>query len=110
MGRDWQKVFLMEHGSVFVSFTVPSSNWTPLTHKLNPEQQARKQIDGITLATGWAVQDCRKFNPGAHFCEALNEVMLLFSEQTLCQCYRSQTLLSRTKKLAMVVKSESVKL
>ena len=44
--------------------------------ELNPEQQARKQIDTQLAACGWVVQDYRQFNPSAGRGLALREVPL----------------------------------
>ena len=44
--------------------------------ELNPEQQARQQIDAQLAACGWVVQDYKQFNPGAGRGIALREVPL----------------------------------
>ena len=44
--------------------------------ELNPEQEARKQIDALLGACGWVVQDYRQFNPAAGRGIALREVPL----------------------------------
>ena len=44
--------------------------------ELNPEQQARQQIDAQLAACGWVVQDYRQFNPSAGRGLALREVPL----------------------------------
>ena len=44
--------------------------------ELNPEQEARKQIDAQLIACGWVVQDYKQFNPGAGRGIALREVPL----------------------------------
>src|SRR4051794_6401041 len=41
-----------------------------------PEQQARRRIDAMLAASGWAVQDYTRFNPGAARGIALREVPL----------------------------------
>src|SRR5437867_1103224 len=41
-----------------------------------PEQRAREQIDAMLIASGWAVQDYRAFNPSAARGVALREVPL----------------------------------
>jgi len=44
--------------------------------ELNPEQQARQQIDAQLAACGWVVQDYKQFNPSAGRGLALREVPL----------------------------------
>ena len=44
--------------------------------ELNPEQEARRQIDAMLVACGWVVQDYKQFNPGAGRGIALREVPL----------------------------------
>jgi type I restriction enzyme R subunit len=43
---------------------------------MNPEQQARQQIDAKLVAAGWIVQDYKAFNPSAGRGIALREVPL----------------------------------
>jgi len=44
--------------------------------ELTPEQKAREQIDGMLVASGWAVQDYKAFDPSAARGIALREVPL----------------------------------
>ena len=44
--------------------------------ELNPEQEARKQIDAQLMACGWEVQDYKQYNPAASRGIALREVPL----------------------------------
>ena len=43
---------------------------------MNPEAQARQQIDAMLVASGWVVQDYHAFNPAAGRGIALREVPL----------------------------------
>src|SRR3989338_2631165 len=45
--------------------------------ELQPEQQARQQIDAMLQASGWAIQDYKQFNPAASRGIALREVPVI---------------------------------
>jgi type I restriction enzyme R subunit len=61
---------------LLLPFTGPWHKPDIVMPELNPEQQARQQIDAMLTAAGWCVQDYRKFNAGAGPGVALREVPL----------------------------------